>query len=341
MKLIYNEAVDFLFSIKRFAERNKPQEHSQPGVPELKQWCEDCEKELSPFLLNDITLLVEKMILPTVYIFMRFTENSHIKTGKELLELIGSTGPDQFNDFLKAKLLKNPQDELSVNRLYEILIDEGANPGYDPVEESQLLYGFLQDSAGFLKRLHSTYSDFYRLAYLPAKKKYSHISADKLAWHSERLKQGEREYLNLLGLQSFLKHIGDEHEPVLYYSFFADSEISTFWSIQTVVIGAGTDNRIIHRSARDKASTFFSCFGDPKRLEILRLTAQRPWFSSELAKHFNLKPATLSYHMNILTEAELLNLENGESRRFYYSLNREKVKEYLKEVSRDLLGPET
>lgn len=269
-------------------------------------WCEEYEKKLSPFLLNDISLLVEKMILPSIYLFMLFKEH--------------------------------PEDEITVEVIHEILVNHGLHPGYDPIEESELLYGFLQDPEGFLNRLHNTYSDLYRLAYLPERAKLEDLYQEKLNWHKQRLNEDSDKYLALLGLQSFLKMISEEGEPKLYFSFFSDKDISSFWSSQTVVIGAGTDQRILHRSAHDKTDTFFSCFGDPKRLEILRLTAQRPWYNTELANYFDLKPATLSYHISILADAELLHIIKGESRRFYYTLNEEKVREYLENVAQDLLG---
>ncbi|MDC7227402.1 MAG: hypothetical protein PQJ61_11625 [Spirochaetales bacterium] len=34
------------------------------------------------------------------------------------------------------------------------------------------------------------------------------------------------------------------------------------------------------------ADEFFTCLGDPKRIEVMRLTVIRPWYSSELATHF-------------------------------------------------------
>ena len=340
MNLINNEAVDFIFAVKRFADRNKPAEHNYQSITELQSWCEEYEKKLSPFLLNDIALLVEKMILPSIYLFMLFKDHPKIQTGRDFLNLLETVPSDNFLKYFKYNLLDKPDGDITAEAIHEILANHGLHPGYDPTEESELLYGFLKDPSGFLTRLHKTYSDFYTLAYLPGLTKMKDLYQEKLDWHEQRLKDDGEKYLSLLGLQSFLKMLTKEGAPTLYFSFFSDNDVSSFWNSRTVVIGAGTDQRILHRSARDKADMFFSCFGDPKRLEILRLTAQRAWYSTELANHFDLKPATLSYHINILTDAELLHLIKGESRRFYYTLNKEKVREYLEYVAQDLLGLE-
>ncbi|MBI9109165.1 MAG: helix-turn-helix transcriptional regulator [Spirochaetales bacterium] len=338
MKLINNEAVDLIFAMYRFANRNKQPENNYQGIPELSLWCDEYEKKLSPFLLNDISLMIEKMILPTVYLFILFKRTPGIETGEDFLNTLEKITPDEFLDYLKTELIGEKEKELTIELLNDVLVNDGLHPGYDHAEEAELLYGFLKDPENFLNRLHKTYSDFYRLVYKPGRSSLIKLASDKLRWHQRRLALGVEEYLEQLGLHSFISSLSENEEPTLFFSLFLDNDISSFWSTKTVVIGAGTDQRIINRSARDKADIFFSCFGDSKRLEILRLTSQRPWYSTELANHFEVKPATLSYHINILVDAELLHIVKGESRRFYYTLNKKSIEEYLGFVAKDLLG---
>jgi hypothetical protein len=54
MKFIENEAIDFICSIKRFAERNTTPDPDRPGIPQIDNWCKSYDKTLSPFLLNDL-----------------------------------------------------------------------------------------------------------------------------------------------------------------------------------------------------------------------------------------------------------------------------------------------
>jgi hypothetical protein len=42
--------------------------------------------------------------------------------------------------------------------------------------------------------------------------------------------------------------------------------------------------------------------------------------------------------MNKLVNADLINMVSGESRRLYYSMNREAVREYLEYLAQDLIG---
>ena len=338
MKLIHNDIVDFIFAVNHFANRNKPNEQHYQGIPELAAWCSEYEKKLSPFLLNDISLIVGKMIFPSIYLFALYRNTPGIETVEEFLHRLGKIQSDEFSAYFQTELLDGKKEELSIDVLQDIFINKGIHPGYDPSEEARLLHTLLQDPESFLERLYKTYYDFYELAYKPGRISLSYLAYEKLTWHQKRLEDGAEKYLEQLGLTSFISSLRENDEPFLYFSLFSDTSISTFWNSRTAIIGAGTDQRIINRSAREKADVFFSCFGDPKRLEILRLTAKRPWYSTELAHHFNIKPATLSYHINILINAELLHLFKGESRRFYYTLNKKSIKEYLGFVAQDLLG---
>jgi DNA-binding transcriptional ArsR family regulator len=338
MKLINNEIVDFIFAMYHFANRNKQSEINYPGIPELKVWCSEYEKKLSPFLLNDISLIIEKMVFPSIYLFMLHKNNPGLETVEEFLFRLKQIKTEEFLEYIQTEFLDGRKEELTIDVLQDIFINEGLHPGYDPSEEAELLHVLLQDPENFLERLHKTYSDFYKLAYKQGRISLKDLNFEKLQWHQNRLEEGPEKYLEQLGLSSFISSLSENGEPILYFSLFSDTTISSFWNSRTVIIGAGTDQRIINRSARVKTDDFFSCFGDPKRLEILRLTAKRPWYSTELANHFEIKPATLSYHINILVDAELLHLVKGESRRFYYTLNKKSIKEYLGFVSQDLLG---
>lgn len=339
MKLINNEVVDFLFAMNYFANRNKQPENSYKSMPELVEWCDKYEKKLSPFLLNDISLIVEKSIFTSIFLFSLFSSNlQEIENVDGLLLRLKELKPEEFLEILKMDFMDGKEQKITIELLKDIFINKGLHPGYDPSEEAELLYTLLQDVDSFLQRLYQVYCDFYNLVYKPGHTSILGLEQQKLEWHQNRLDIDSVNYLRQVGLSNFVNSLKEDEEPTLYFSFFSDTMTSTFWKKKIAVIGAGTDQRILNRSARDKSDEFFSCFGDPKRLEILRLTAKRPWYSSELAKHFGIRPATLSYHINILVDAELLNFVNGKSRRFYYTLNRKILKEYLGFVAQDLLG---
>ncbi|MGD1822195.1 MAG: ArsR/SmtB family transcription factor [Pleomorphochaeta sp.] len=338
MKLINNEAVDFIFAMNRFGIRNKEIHLEYPSMEEIKEWCIESEKKLSPFLLNDITLIFEKTIIISLYFFIKVHENNNIKTAQDFLSFLDSFEANQFKSDIINRFLDKSINELTVDNIYNQIINDGLHPGYDEREEAELLFGFLNESDNFLNRLKSTYDQFYNFVYKESKDKFKKIETEKYNWHLKRMNDNAINYLKDLGLNSIINEIENVENLHYYFSFFADNDVSALWDSKNIIIGASTDNRIIQKSAKKKTELLFNCLGDPKRLEILRLTSKRPWYSSELASHFNLKPATLSYHISKLVDADLLTIQKGKSKRFYYTLNKETYKSYLEFASQDLLG---
>lgn len=67
---------------------------------------------------------------------------------------------------------------------------------------------------------------------------------------------------------------------------------------------------------------------DGNKLEILRLLSHRNYINRELAKTLKLSTATISYHMSVLTDLDLVNTTIS-SNKVIYELNRKKMKEVM------------
>ena len=72
----------------------------------------------------------------------------------------------------------------------------------------------------------------------------------------------------------------------------------------------------------------FKALSDVNRLEILRLLRQGSLNAGELAEHFEMTPATLSYHLALLKKAGLI-VEKREKNFRQYSLNTSVFEEVL------------
>lgn len=70
----------------------------------------------------------------------------------------------------------------------------------------------------------------------------------------------------------------------------------------------------------------FQAIADPTRRAILLLIASQALTPSAIAEEFNSKRQTISKHIQILTECELLKQEQ-KGREIYYHLNPQKMKE--------------
>ena len=70
----------------------------------------------------------------------------------------------------------------------------------------------------------------------------------------------------------------------------------------------------------------FQAIADPTRRTILILVASHSMTAGAIASNFNLARPTVSKHLQILTECELLGQEQ-KGREIYYRLNPKKMKE--------------
>lgn len=70
----------------------------------------------------------------------------------------------------------------------------------------------------------------------------------------------------------------------------------------------------------------FQAIADPTRRAILLLVASQSLTAGAIASHFDTARPTVSKHLQILTECELLEQEQS-GREIYYHLNPQKIKE--------------
>ena len=70
----------------------------------------------------------------------------------------------------------------------------------------------------------------------------------------------------------------------------------------------------------------FQAIADPTRRSILLLVASQALTAGAIASNFNTARPTVSKHLHILTECELLEQEQN-GREIYYHLNLQKMKE--------------
>lgn len=76
----------------------------------------------------------------------------------------------------------------------------------------------------------------------------------------------------------------------------------------------------------------FKALSDPVRREILELLKEGPLSAGEIASRFDMTFATISYHLKILKQADLV-FESREKNYIYYQLNTSVLEEILLWIS--------
>ncbi|HIY64619.1 MAG TPA: autorepressor SdpR family transcription factor [Candidatus Mediterraneibacter stercoripullorum] len=83
----------------------------------------------------------------------------------------------------------------------------------------------------------------------------------------------------------------------------------------------------------------FKALSDPVRRKILELLKDRRMSAGEIAGNFDMTQATVSYHLKILRQADLIR-ESKEKNYIYYELNLTVVEEIMVWLS-DLKGEDS
>ncbi len=101
--------------------------------------------------------------------------------------------------------------------------------------------------------------------------------------------------------------------------------------IDVLRFGILMDSRFIiskQKMNEEDVVNFGKLLSDKSKVDILELTAKKPCYGKEIANELNLSTATISYHVSALIKLGLLKTEIN-SNRVYYSMNSEKISQYL------------
>lgn len=119
-----------------------------------------------------------------------------------------------------------------------------------------------------------------------------------------------------------------------------------FWTINLhdykeeqgwVVLGFRTHEFFFQKETKDRVDRFLKMLSDKRRVDIIKMLSYKPYYGYEIAAKLELTPATVNYHIGLLMDAGVLTFDREENK-VYYTLNKEKIKELLKETSIVLLN---
>ncbi|MFH1699970.1 MAG: metalloregulator ArsR/SmtB family transcription factor [Candidatus Zixiibacteriota bacterium] len=71
-------------------------------------------------------------------------------------------------------------------------------------------------------------------------------------------------------------------------------------------------------------SKYFKAFGDPSRLKILGFLSSKEMTVNDIVKKMDLSQPTISRHLAILREAEIV-VDRRDGQKVYYSINRNSI----------------
>lgn len=212
-------------------------------------------------------------------------------------------GDDLYNQIMKSKTI----EETMKQKLCELL--------ENPIEIKQRFYLMM--------------SQFYE-------KSYKNIEKEVLK-ELEKYKEDIENRFNDNSIRFFKKRfhmeLKEQTENInIFISYFRQIGFNYYehnneiWIIMGIYSDYLNEEKII----KDKMLKFYKILSDRNRINILMHLNQRPWFVNELGEKLGLTAPTISYHISLFLELDIVYFKR-EEHRLYYSLNKEKVKQLFEE----------
>lgn len=335
MQIEYNRAVEFVGAMYRYSTNKMRQEilksadHPEDSVdfapsPEVKDWLETVDSEISPFLKNDLLLVLTKMrgLLDSCFtlVVSRDLQEPH-----ELIALIAEMEATALLELIFSDMELGIPFDSSEEVLTGVLSAES--------NDEFALY-FLQAKKHpeeYRSRVLSAFRSFYEDFVQPDEKTVQDFMEPVLAKHNQLFLEDQADFLNSIGIGDYSKLLRAGTELRIFVSYYIDLGVFHFYSERHFIMlyGHTIKQPIEEKISLDRTRAIFKALSDDTRLQIIRITSRRPWYNKELAEHFKLTSATLSYHLNLLLDLEILNFEPSVNNRYYYTTNRKNLEKLL------------
>ena len=272
-------------------------------------------------------------LIGTLIILHEFSEM------EDCLAFLDQLAPDEFRELYEKFLLRGVDDDEKPRKITMRLIRSMLEETFVEYSGGQekLLLQLMENPADWKLRIVETLKTFHELYFLPLSETIGSIAAERLPQINRRLKENPRWYLDTICVGHYSTLFLPENPPQIYAGYAYDRGLGISVALAFIVFGMQRENLVLQVNKEAQTNLLFQALSDQKRIDILRMVSKRPWYGKELASHFKLTTATMSYHLNRLVNAGLLRIEVGEQKRIYYTLNREMLEQYFSAARFDLL----
>lgn len=331
-------AFELIGAVLNYAFRADESEDRIASSASIKEWRDKVEGKISSFLSSDIQNLF-KFHLPVSFLHagvIRF----NLHTPEELCEWLESEQmPAAQQLILELSDLQGADpaevDEAAVQRgleNYDSLLHTSLS------EEAEVVLYALNNTGAFLGRLKAALSEFYDAFVKPDLPRALAFLEEKRREHQKLLDERGAKFLNQITLDNYGSLYSSEDEIRIVISYYANRFLSlNSRHYKLIVYGFDFEQLLNSFDTAQTVDQFLKALADPKRAAIMRLLKRRQWYGKELADHFSLTTATMSYHIEKLISSRLVQFHTAEKNRILYSINREGVEEMLRLLREDFL----
>jgi len=340
VQIIYNKAVEFVSGIAKYSGAMKEAEWKNASGPHVdktgliykdlldftpnqyvKTWIDSIEHTISAFMKNDMYLLFNELGI-ILNLLHELIISEKIETPEDLIHTIKALSIEEittaFYDHVEVPI-DIRQDPEAIKLFLTDLTDANT---------ASIFIQFQRHPQEFITKLIGILEYFLSVHFKPIEAQLDSFIQTKLLQHQSLLASNPLYFLNIIGIGDYKSYIDSDYPITLYISAVTDVGMAyfTFRDTLYMVYGINMEKRFDQLVMKEKCKNLFKALSDEKRIEIIKLTSVRPYYNKELADHFGLTSATLSYHINLLLDIGILNFEPRPNNRYYYTTNKEVLK---------------
>ncbi len=331
-------AFELIGAALNYAHRGDEPDDRIATSSSISEWRGQVEAHISPFLSADIEKLF-MFHLPVSFLHgavLRFNLN----TPEELCEWMTPKNVAKAQQLILELSDLQGVDPAEVN---EAAVRRGLE-SYSSLfhtsisEEVEVVLYALRYTEAFLGRVQAALSEFYGAFVKDDLPRALAFLEDKRREHQKLLDERGEKFLNQITLDNYGSLYSRDDEIRIVLSYYANRFISLNTRYYKLMIyGFDVEQLMSRFNTAEVVDQFLKALADPKRAAIMRLLKHRQWYGKELADHFSLTTATMSYHIEKLISSRLVQFQTAEKNRILYSINREGVEEMLQLLREDFL----
>jgi DNA-binding transcriptional ArsR family regulator len=354
IKFIKSPPFEFFYAISRTAREKELidlcKEHKINLDEEITIYLDKMKNNVSRFLKREMEYFFDSKMdtfggFGSIAFWAILIENQHILTVEEMIDTIKNTDKiKMLSEVVKVvvgrytnKKAEEICDWNEIKKSNFNMIELIKNIEIENEEFKEIILECLENPEETKERYCLMMKQFYEKAYKPIEKEilekadcYREVYYNKF---NENPSKFARQYLKA-NLENFKL---DNKIYVSYFNYFGYSTwINKDCEEAVTVLGAFTDKYSGEERQKEKMQLLFKSLSDKKRIEIIYLLSDRPWYVYELAEKLKMSAATISYHLSLLQEIDIVQFERFDHR-IYYSLDKEKFKELYENALENLL----
>lgn len=329
----FNIVTEFLNSIRRYST-NKTLEEVQREYNhnlnyEVENWISKVQGSISMYLDREITYFFGSVYFNWLFLYKHVIKND-ITDFKSFFRSIKGLNSDEYLKDFYCELGLN--GTLTGNKLMKKLKEMFKD------ERNETIFEMLSEPQEVLDRIAFILPRFYTLFFNDIEEKVYSIMTQKVTESSALFEKNRDKFTTAIA--AIDSKTINKYDCINFYpSYFLRVSGLQYINDKTAIIiyGLGFIKRVNRRYLSDMSKLLFKVLSDDKRVDILRLIAKRKWYGNELATQIGISTPTLSHHISKIFSLGVLQCEEGDNKRIYYSLDSKKLKELLDNAYKDIV----